>query len=87
MILPTIKRNGMDFWFEGGINIFLFQHGGTFYNSDGTHSALGTDRAQAAFKMYSDLYKVYDMPYESNFYTRFRSGQIPVGISSLNTYI
>ncbi len=87
LVLPTIKRNGMDFWFEGGINIFLFQNGGSFYTEDGKQSALGTEKAQEAFKMYSDLYKVYDVPYESNFYTRFRSGQMPIGISTLSTYI
>lgn len=86
-ILPTIKRNGMDFWFEGGLNVFLFQNGGSFYNEDGTKSALDTEAAQEAFKMYSDLYKVYDVPYESNFYTRFRSGQMPIGISTLSNYI
>lgn len=87
LILPTIKRNGMDFWFEGGLNIFLFQNGGSFYNKEGTESELGSPEAQQAFKMFSDMYKVYKVPYDSNFYTRFRSGQIPIGISTIGNYV
>lgn len=86
-VIPTLKRNGMDFWYEGGMNTFLFQNGGKFYSEDGRISALGSRQSIDAFKQFAELYTIYKVPYEANFYTRFRSGQMPIGISSFNTYL
>lgn len=86
-ILPVLKKNGMDFWYEGGYNTFLFQNGGGYYTEDGRHSALDTQNAIEAFKQFTDLYRVYEVPVSADFYSRFRTGQIPIGISSFNTYI
>jgi ABC-type glycerol-3-phosphate transport system substrate-binding protein len=86
-ILPVLKRNGMDFWYEGGLNTFLFQNNASFYSQDGLRSGLDTNEANNAFKQFCDLYKIYDVPVAANFYTRFRAGQIPIGISSFNTYL
>lgn len=86
-VLPVLKQNGMDFWYEGGLNTFLYQNGGDFYTEDGKACALDTPEAFKAFSDFTDLYKIYDVPVAANFYTRFRSGQIPLGISSLNTYV
>lgn len=86
-VLPELRRNGMDFWYEGGLNTFLFQNGASFYTPDGRRSALDSQEAYTAFKQFSDLYKVYDVPVSANFYTRFRAGQMPIGISSFSTYL
>ena len=86
-VLPVLKKNGMDFWYEGGYNTFLFQNGGDYYKDGGKASALDTQEAIDAFKQFTDLYKVYEVPVQADFYSRFRTGQIPIGISSFNTYI
>lgn len=86
-VLPVLKRNGMDFWYEGGMNTFLFQNGGSFYTKDGKKSALDSMESINAFKQFTELYNIYQIPYEANFYTRFRAGQMPIGISSFNTYL
>lgn len=86
-ILPELKRNGMDFWYEGGLYTFLYQQGGSLYNEDGTASAVDSEEAQKAFEQFADLYTVYDVPVSANFYNRFRSGQMPLGISSFATYL
>jgi len=86
MVLPVLKQNGMDFGYEGGFNTFLYQYGGDYYTTDGK-SALDTPQAIAAFKRFTELYRVYEVPVAANFYTRFRSGQMPVGVSSLSSYM
>ena len=86
-ILPELKRNGMDFWFEGGMYTFLYQNGGSLYNEDRTASGLDTEEAQRAFKQFADLYLVYGVPVSASFYNRFRAGQMPIGISSFATYL
>lgn len=86
-VLPVLKRNSMDFWYEGGLNTFLYQNGGDLYKDGGLKSALDSPEAMDAFKQFTDLYRVYEIPVTADFYSRFRIGQMPIGISSFNTYI
>jgi ABC-type glycerol-3-phosphate transport system substrate-binding protein len=86
-VLPTLKKNGMDFFYDGGFNTFLMQNGGAYYTPNGLKSGLDSPESFSAFKQFTDLYKIYNVPIVANFYTRFRSGQMPIGISSFNTFI
>lgn len=86
-VLPTLKKNGLDFWYEGGFNTFLYQQGGEYYTDDGKKSGFDTPQAMEAFKQFTELYKVYEVPVSADFYSRFRIGQMPLGISSFNTYL
>ncbi|MHB1454173.1 MAG: extracellular solute-binding protein [Saccharofermentanales bacterium] len=86
-ILPELKRQGMDFWYEGGLYTFLFQNGGKIYSDDGLSSDLHSPEAKEAFKRFSDLYLVYKVPVAASFFNRFRAGQMPLGISSFATYL
>ncbi len=92
-LLPTLQKNGMQFYFQGGVTPgqglapFLFQHGGTFYTEDGLRSALDTPQALEAFKQWTELFTDYRMPIQANFYSRFRTGEIPVGVAGYNEYI
>lgn len=85
--IPVLKKNGMDFWYEGGLNLFLYQNGGELYKDDGLKSGLDTSEAYNAFKAFTNLYKLYEVPVAANFYSRFRIGQMPLGISSFATYL
>lgn len=85
-ILPILNNNGMDFYYAGGYNPFLFQHGGEYYTEDGRQSAWDSPEAIAGFKQWTDLYTIYDVPVAADFYTRFRSGQIPIGIGGMDIY-
>ena len=87
-VLPTLKKNGMDFWFEGGYHTFLMQNGGSYYTADGRRSALDTPEAFTAFKQFTEIFTIYDVPKALvSFYSSFRTGQVPIGISSFNTFI
>lgn len=88
-ILPALTKDGYSFYYPYGVgnyNSFLYQHGGDFYDYDGLKSALDTDEAYNAFVEYSDLFLQYNFIYAADFYMRFKSGEMPVGIADLTFY-
>lgn len=85
-ILPVLKQYNMDFYYAGGYNPFLFQNGGEFFKDNDLKSAWNSDSAIQAFKQWTDLYTVYDIPVTADFYNRFRSGQMPMGIGGIDVY-
>ena len=66
---------------------FLYQYGGQFYSQDGLKVALDTPEAYQAFKTMVEMYTKYAVPYTANFYNKFRTGEIPVGISGFSDYM
>lgn len=69
----------------GARNIFptlLSQYGGNFYNEDFTKSGLNSPEAYKAFKMWTDFYAAYGFDLKYDFYTRFRTGELPIGLAS-----
>lgn len=97
-MLPVLKRYGMDFYSHiaghGGTKSlsvlvpFIYQMEGRVYGDTATDLLISSDKTVAAFKEMSNLFTIYDIPYEvSNFYQHFRSGSIPIGISGFNTYM
>ncbi len=88
-ILPTLTNNGYDFCYNyavGGYTPFLYQYGGDFYDANGMTSGLNTEAAYEAFMEYANLYLQYNFVYAANFYMRFKSGEMPVGIADLTFY-
>ena len=97
-MLPVLKRYGMDFYTHiaghGGTKSlsvlvpFIYQKQGRVYGDTATDLLITSENTVNAFKEMSDLFAIYDIPYEvSNFYQHFRSGSIPIGISGFNTYM
>ncbi len=97
-MLPVLKRYGMDFYSHiaghGGTKSlsvlvpFIYQMNGRVYGETATELLITDDGMVNAFKEMSNLFTIYDIPYEvSNFYQHFRSGSIPIGISGFNTYM
>jgi ABC-type glycerol-3-phosphate transport system substrate-binding protein len=73
----------------GARNLFptlLAQHGGSFYIDDGRKSGLTRPEAYAAFKQWTDFYASYGFIVKYDFYTRFRAGEMPLGIESYQLY-
>ena len=87
-VLPTLYQNNLNFYMNtGDISPFLFQQGGTFYTEDGLYSALDTKEAFNAFKEWTALYTTQGVPVMANFYNRFRSGLIPMGVGGYSEYM
>ena len=88
-ILPTLSNSGYDFCYNysvGGYTPFLYQYGGDFYDADAMQSALNTEVAYESFMEFADLYLQYNFVYAANFYMRFKSGEMPIGIADMTFY-
>jgi ABC-type glycerol-3-phosphate transport system substrate-binding protein len=86
-LLPRLYENGMQFNYLSGLAPLLFQNGGEFYNAMGTKSGLDSPEAFKAFKDWTEMNTNYGIPVESNFFTRMRSGEMPIGVASYSHYM
>lgn len=99
-VLPRLYENNMSFSLPvdtsvssnspgalRGFTMLLLQMGGDYYVGDGKASALDTPEAYKAFKFWTDMYANYGIDAESNFFTRIRTGTMPIGIGNYTTYL
>ncbi len=86
-VLPVLTQNGMEFYFPKDSSPFLYQHGADYYNAEQTASALDTAEGYAAVKEYTELFTVYGVPNVANFFNRFRSGEMPIGVEGTSMYL
>jgi len=86
----VLHQHGFDFYYPpgpDGLTPFLFQHGGDYYTEDGLRSALDRPEGLLAFKEWTALYTNYHIPKYADFFNRFKTGEIPIGIADYWTYI
>jgi ABC-type glycerol-3-phosphate transport system substrate-binding protein len=96
-LIPLLQQNGMDFFYPHAPNMpqlainefapFLFQNGGDFYTENGARSALDSPEAMEAMRMWTGLFTNYRIAKQADFYNRFRSGEMPIGVADYSTYI
>lgn len=85
--LPALYNAGYQFYYPRDEKSFILQHGGSFYNEDGTVSALDTPQVYEALKEATSVYTQYGVPVSASFYNRFRTGEMPMGIGSFSLYL
>ncbi len=85
--LPRIYENGMQVYIPAWMDTFLLSNGGSFYTEDGKLSALDTPEAYVAFEQYIETYTVYGAPTSANFFNRFRTGEMPIGLEGYGLYV
>ncbi len=96
-MLPTIQGNNMSV----GIPIptasgnapdlsmyftLLYQYGGSLYNDAGTATMVDEEEAVSAFADYTKYFTDYGIPTVYDFVSRFRSGEMPIGVITYTTY-
>ena len=89
LMLPVLQRNNMNFGIPASQQIFesvLLQYGVPMYNEDLSATSFDTPEALKAFKFWTDFYTKYSIPQQYDFYNRFRTGEMPIGIAVYNTY-
>ena len=87
--LPTIQGQNMNVSLMPNFNsyaTFLYQMQGEFYTDDGKKSALDTKTALDSFHFFMRFFTDYNLPYAYNFVTRFRTGEIVIGIEDYTNY-
>ena len=88
-ILPALNNNKMGIGFPsslGGTTQLMYQMGGELYADNGKRVNLDSNIGLTAFSTVCDLFSKYKFPYSYDFPTRFRSGEMPLGISGYGTY-
>ena len=96
--LPKLQRYGLNYYVPLSTSTssksimttapFIYQYGGSLFSDDGTYTTISDENSLNAIKFMTELYTLYGMPQQvSNFFDSFRSGSLPVGISTFETYI
>ena len=94
-MLPTIQGNNMSIGVPfpdisnvdmSGFNALIYQNGGAIYNEDKTRTVIDSEAAVAAFELYTSLYNDYGLPTVFDFVSRFRSGEMPIGVGQYSLY-
>ncbi len=97
-MIPVLNRENYEFYVPStrvatGLNVFqamVYQNGGEIYEGEGVDygiaSALHEDPAMEAFKWYTDLFTVHGLEAQADFSNRFRTGEMPIGVTDYTTY-
>jgi ABC-type glycerol-3-phosphate transport system substrate-binding protein len=73
----------------GNLNLFptlLMQNGLSMYNEDLTATSFTDPDVISVFSDWTDYYTKLKLPYQLDFFTRFRLGTCPIGIAPYTTY-
>lgn len=74
----------------GSLSIYpslLMQMGGTLYDEGLTQTAMTTPQGIQAFQFWTNFYTEYKFPVTADFFNRFRTGTMPLGIQNYTTYV
>jgi ABC-type glycerol-3-phosphate transport system substrate-binding protein len=97
-ILPILQKNSMNFGLPqpyisnitgagfSTFSMFLFQLDGELYNDKGDAALLDREEAIDAFFTWTKFYNEQSLPVSYDFVSRFRSGEIPIGIADYSMY-
>ena len=87
--MGVLETNSANAGVSSGISFFeklLLQNGGTYYNQALTQTAFDTPAAYEAFAAWTELYSEYGLDRSFDFYNRFRTGEMPIGIMNYTMY-
>lgn len=94
-MLPTIQGNSLTVGVPfpdinaADISIFnslVYQNCGQIYDEGAKHTLIDSESGVAAFKLYTSLYNDYGLLTIYDFVSRFRTGEMPLGLASYATY-
>ncbi len=85
----VLETNAANAGISAGISFFeklLLQNGGTYYTEELDATAFNTETGYEAFTDWTELYTEYGLDRSFDFFNRFRTGEMPIGIMSFTTY-
>ncbi|MBQ7656812.1 MAG: extracellular solute-binding protein [Clostridia bacterium] len=94
-LLPTIQGNNLSVGVPypdiqtADMSIFnsmIYQNGGQIYDADAKRTLIDSESGVTAFKLYTSLYNDYGLPTVYNFVSRFRSGEMPIGLANYSQF-
>ena len=93
--LPTIQGNSLTVALPypdialadiSVLDSMIYQNGGYIYDAEAKRTLIDSEAGVSAFKQYTSLYNDYGLPTVFDFVSRFRSGEMPLGVASYATY-
>ena len=99
-LVPDLQKHNLEFYLPipasaGNVanlpanpvfSSMFYQNDGAFYIDNNSQSGFNEGKGPAVFETWTKFYTDYSFPVEANFINRFRSGQMPIGITYYNTY-
>lgn len=99
-LVPDLQKHNLEFYLPipasaGNVanlpanpvfSSMFYQNDGEFYVDNNSKSGFNEGKGPAVFETWTKFYTDYSFPVEANFINRFRSGQMPIGITYYNTY-
>ena len=84
-ILPILQYNNMEIGIQNDIYTFTYQNGYEAYANNGMTINFGSAGVLNSFEQMCNYYTQYSLPYTYDFANRFRTGEMPIGISGYTT--
>ncbi|MBO5286763.1 MAG: extracellular solute-binding protein [Clostridia bacterium] len=84
-ILPILQYNNMEIGIQNDIYTFIYQNGYEAYADEGMRINFDDTGVLNAFTTLCNMYTQYSLPYTYDFANRFRTGEMPIGISPYTT--
>lgn len=91
--LPVLQRQYLDYYLpntRGALSPLMYamiiQNGGSLYKEDGKSTLLNEPQATKAFIDFTKFYSEYGFEVSAAFSNRFRSGEMPIGVSNFSLY-
>lgn len=94
-LLPTIQGNNLSVGIPypdittvdmSILNSLIYQNGGTIYDDQAMRTMIDSENGVTAFKLYTSLYNDYGLPTVYDFVSRFRSGEMPIGLATYSQF-
>ncbi|MDC0559118.1 extracellular solute-binding protein, partial [Candidatus Izimaplasma bacterium] len=99
-LIPDLQKHNLEFYLpvpitQGAVmnlppnpiySTIFYQNDGEFYIDDNLKSGFNEGVGPEVFETWTKFYTDYSFPVQANFINRFRSGQMPIGISYYSAY-
>lgn len=99
-LIPDLQKHNLEFFLpvpitEGAVmnlpanpifSSLFYQNDGEFYIDGNRESGFNEGKGPEVFETWTRFYTDYSFPVQANFVNRFRSGQMPIGITYYNVY-
>lgn len=99
-MIPDLQKHNLEFYLpvpitQGAVinlpanpifSTMFYQNDGEFYINGNKESGFNEGMGPEIFETWTQFYTDYSFPVEANFVNRFRSGQMPIGVTYYNIY-
>ncbi len=99
-MIPDLQKHNLEFFLpvpitQGAVinlpanpifSTMFYQNDGDFYIKGNRESGFNEGLGPEIFETWTQFYTDYSFPVEANFVNRFRSGQMPIGVTYYNIY-